>query len=292
MFQRAGLISYIETWSTVVSHTSSSSQTRDLNAIISESESVFDEFVSSRESAVLLLPNGQELEVGPYFLHHFARLQKYRTGAFLTDGLVQDIPQIEYLVSEGNRKSRRWGGLVGMLSKLMHRFGLTLHQGLFVFCLLAMPVLLFAQSLMLLWSDSPPEATINWPLYFDFLKAFILPASVVLVGLASVALVHWQHRTHVSFGGVSGASVCFSASELQEFLATGVEDDNAVVSTGPKEKEFAARIVSAFDANRALVKEDMWAISKGRLTRRGFDRAWGRAREERPELGKPGRRRN
>lgn len=92
-------------------------------------------------------------------------------------------------------------------------------------------------------------------------------------------------------GAFEGLSVMLNAEATDKLLKrTAKTWDEAPAVPLAEEGKVSERIVAMFDQRSALRKHEFREILGGHLTARGFERAWQKAREARPALGKPGRR--
>lgn len=95
----------------------------------------------------------------------------------------------------------------------------------------------------------------------------------------------WKNSPMGKFYAFEGFSLVFPEDALPKLLSSEDTETDSLIS----EKEATNQIIRAFDIETKFTRADIGKLYQHSLSVRGFGRAWDAAREQLPDLGKPGR---
>ncbi|SMX23376.1 hypothetical protein [Boseongicola aestuarii] len=244
------------------------------------------DFLHWVERGKVVGPNGQLLTVGPVFLTSIDGETDRPTLFSAVSGLVgNEWPSI-YRESEKE---------LSFISGIFRPFQYVQLATTITFSLLAVFWLMPGTFFILDWFFPRLEGSMNDLDSWKFSLPYWLGLSAIsLLAFSALQLIGMVRRHRSSESGdlddLRGFALMFEEARYTEYLNI-VADDEEEIEPSNAEKAVARQIVDAFDRGEKFTRSEFLDLktSHGMRTR-AFGRAWERAREERPKIGRPGRR--
>lgn len=254
----------------------------------------FFSFITGCEFAEVIGPNGQRFRVGKNFLGQILPSGNGHMYFSLNSGLIQPATLLEYYEKEHS----------GPKSALLHKILDDLRWGTlrFLITLFVLAITICFTGVFGFWLltiamqfGSGGGLPIDVRLKFLTASSLCLSASVFTAFLVSNFAKKSSNpqarpleRVERLYG-FEGFSLVFPEDAARKAL---VPCDDETKESSLSEKEAAKRIVKAFDDGQRFTRSEMNSLYQHSLSARGFGRAWDFAREQRPQLGRPGRKAN
>ncbi|NVK48037.1 MAG: hypothetical protein HWE33_17255 [Rhodobacteraceae bacterium] len=242
-----------------------------------QAQEVFREFVSLSDRAWLIGVSGEKVEVGR---------------SFLAEITTSEFPS-PYIGPDGLTRRRYPVSLLSDLQKKFLKAGLLgIGTALAILLLYRLPQILYSQSH---FAVEQPRLPLEWALIS---LGQGITSTLVIGLLLAWAYVRWVSYTNARQFALPdrllGLSLVFDRQELNDFLNTAFETaSHSERATVANERAATEYILRSYRENNRIRKADLQAILCApkyirRVSVRGFNRAWDKAREAEPKLGKPG----
>ena len=245
------------------------------------------DFLHWVERGKVVGPNGQILTVGPAFLTAIDDDTDRPTLFNAATGLVgNEWPSINRETEVDLSPAKRF------LRPIWYVKRITRMANYAYFVILS----LLGTYFVLDWSYSELEsfsavATRTIPSYVFLAYALFAITFVFTLGSYLLGVSRRDDKSESgSLDGLRGFTVIFEEARYKEYLSIVAVDDEEVEPSNA-EKAVARQIVDSFDRGEKFTRSEFLDLKTSHGMRvRAFGRAWERAREERPEIGRPGRR--
>lgn len=256
----------------------------------------FYEFCLNRESANALSPSGELFEVGPWFLSNFSPDGRNHAMFAFDTGLIRSMRFDEADKAGWFRQSdeTRLGSLLRLLDRSIPFVFLTLG----VWAATALFLAAFTSwGLILDIKPAGPDGTVS-ALVDEFLLNFALSSFGGSIGVALVVAAIRQLMANRaggspyligSLGGFEGCSVVFPAGDVSAFAEAIANPTASNEERTMSEASIAQRIVASVDNGEVFTRKEAKIKFAPDVSFRAFERAWSRARQQRPAIGKSGR---
>ena len=253
--------------------------------VVEKTRSDFRAFVGSIEDAGALHSNGNLFRIGPQLLYRFTFDGRSHELFSITTGLVRSLSR--------RQKERAWLKTQTRRGRLQYhasKFGTRALMLSSIFLMLFVLVFILFDTIDFLSGSSLTDTSI----YFRSFYLSLLGMVVLMVAQMGLSIERYRQARSgpdLDMGRFVGCSVVFKVEDFNAFK-NAFQNPNTDEPDEISETRVTELIVKALDRGEQFTRAEMQTRLGNSLSFRSFDRAWSSARSLRPEIGKPGRKRN